>query len=1080
MPLSAQQARAWELHQLEPDGRRNVTTAVHLVGPLDLPCLLRGVDALALRHDLLRTTFPVLAGRPHQCVHATAPQELLMIDLRGFANGARDVEATNRIAVAAVRAFDLVSGPAWRTIVVRLGDNEHQLAICAHPVVADGRSLRVLLRELCESFAASRSRHDMPVQFAASTTFTRAAREEETRVRALSYWHERLDGVSHLELPFDRAPSSEITRRSARHSLTFPDALCEQLTNLSQRQGVTVDVTMLAVFELLLHRYTGQTDITVGTRGVRTEPGEAQLVGPLSSTLALRADFSGTPTGLDCLRRTDAVGRAALLNHLPYEDLVEALGLPPVPQALFAYEDRPALALPNGLVANWIEIDLASAKAPLSLELFHDRGRLCGLLEYDCELFDAATITRMAEHLKRLAEGFVENPDGPVALISIVSAAERDELLRLARGPVDVAVPNVPVHALFEAQVDRTPAATALVWQAGSWTYQELDRRANQLARHLVKLGVARETPVCVYMDRSPEMIVAVLGVLKAGGTYVPMDPSYPRERLAHVLVETQTPLLVTQSVLVPSGSAGALRALCLDTEWPTIADESPERLGVDISPSQLAYVIFTSGSTGKPKGVMIEHRALVHYTTAATLTYGISPTDRIAQFASISFDASVEEIFPTLTSGATLSLRRSSTLEPAPHFLAHCAEREITVLSLPTAYWHELVAALARGEATIPASLRLMIIGGEAANADAWAAWHQHAPSHVRLLNTYGPSETTVVTTVWEAASGTAELATVPIGYPLPHTTAYVLDVHRQLVPVGVPGELYVGGAAVGRGYLNAPALTAERFADDPFSCCGPGRWFRTGDRCRRLPDGSLEFLGRADGQLKLAGHRIELGEIEARLREHRCVQDAVVVARDTGGQIRLHAHVVPRPGAVPSPNELRSHLLRWFVPHLIPSLTFIDELPLTVNGKIDRAALALRGVAVTGVAVDGPREPIEELLHQLFCEVLPGKVVNRRDDFFTLGGDSLSAVELVSLLDARLDVEVPAHVVFENPTVESLARAIVAHIHGETARVAITPEALTAEAHLDASIRPACPYVPAAAPLQTIFVTGATGFFG
>ena len=401
---------------------------------------------------------------------------------------------------------------------------------------------------------------------------------------------------------------------------------------------------------------------------------------------------------------------------------------------------------------------------------------------------------------------------------------------------------TLPVHALFEAQVDRTPTANALVWQSGSWTYLELDRRANQLARHLVKQGVASETPVCVYMDRSPEMIVAVLGILKAGGTYVPMDPGYPRERLAHVLRETQTPLLVTQSVLVPSGSAGSLRALCLDTEWPAIADESCERLRVDISPSQLAYVIYTSGSTGKPKGVMIEHRALVHYTSAATLTYGIAPSDRIAQFSSISFDASVEEIFPTLTSGATLSLRQSSTLEPAPHFLAHCAEREITVLSLPTAYWHELVAALARGEATIPASLRLMIIGGERANADAWAAWHQHAP-HVRLLNTYGPSEATVVTTVWDAASGAAELPTVPIGRPLPHTTAYVLDVHQQLVPLGVAGELYIGGAAVGRGYLNAPALTAERFAEDPFS--PGGRWFRTGDRCRLLPDGNLEFLG-------------------------------------------------------------------------------------------------------------------------------------------------------------------------------------------------------------------------------------------
>jgi non-ribosomal peptide synthetase component F len=670
--LSSQQARSWEHHQLEPSGRQNVTAAVRLRGPLDLPSLLRGLDAITERHDLLRTAFPVDTGRPHQWVRPTAPQELLIIDLRTDGH-----DAATRAAAAAARAFDLATGPAWRTIVIRLGDHDHLLVLCAHPLVADARSLRLLVRELL----AARTAHDVPVQFAASATFARAAREEDMRVRALSYWHQRLDGLSRLELP----TASETSRRSARHALAFPDALCDELASLSQRLGVTLDVTLLALFEILLHRYTGQTDVAVGARCVRTESGESQLVGPLSSVLVLRADLSGTPTGIECVRRVDAVARAARLHHMPYEDLVEALGLPPVPQALFACEERPAVAAPHGVTAEWIEVDLGTATAPLSLELVHDGSGLCGHLDYDRDLFDASTVARMADHLLRLAHGLVEDPGAPVALISMVTPAEHHELVSRARGSADLDVPNAPVHALFEAQVDRTPDAIALVWHEGVWTYRELDHRANQLARRLVKLGVAPQTPVCIYVDRSPEMIVALLGILKAGAAYVPMDPGYPRERLAHVLRDTQTPLLVTQSVLVPSLPDRHVRTLCLDTEWP--ADEDHERLAVDVSPSQLAYVIYTSGSTGKPKGVMIEHRALVHYTIAATHAYDIAPSDCVAQFSSISFDASVEEIFPTLTRGATLSLRRSSTLEPAPHFLAHCAERAITVLSLPTAY---------------------------------------------------------------------------------------------------------------------------------------------------------------------------------------------------------------------------------------------------------------------------------------------------------------------------------------------------------------------------------------------------------
>ena len=1059
-PLSGQQARAWEQHHVEPAGSQNLTAAVRLRGPLDVASLLRSLDALAERHDLLRSAFPLHHDRPQQCVRVKAPQELVIIDLRGCAEPY--VEAARRTAAAAARSFDLETGPAWRTILVRLDDDEHELVLSAHAIIADARSLRLLLRDVLAGCDG-----DVPFQFATSAT---AAREEDYRLRTLSYWHEHLDGVSRLEFPRASQPSG----RSARYALSFPGVLCDQLAALGQRSGATVDLTMLALCVTLLHRYTGQSDIALATRCVRALDNEPDLVGPLSSTRVLRTDLSGMPSGLEVLRRVQEVVRAANAHHQPYEDLVEALGLPAVPQAAFTCEERPTLAA-RGMTADWIDVDLGTSRAQLAFELFRDGDRLCGHIDYDSDVFDAAAIARMADHLMRLAQGLVEKPDGAIALIPIVSAAEQHELLGRARGSVDLTVPAVAIHAQFEAQVDRTPQATALVWHGGSWTYDELDRRANQLARRLASLGVVRETPVCVYVDRSPEMIVALLAILKAGGAYVPLDPGYPRERLAYVLQNAQARLLLTQSALVPSLPDQDVEMLCLDSEWPAIAGENPDRLGIDVSPSQLAYIIYTSGSTGKPKGVMIEHRALVHYTTAAVHVYEISPSDRVAQFASISFDASVEEIFPTLTSGATLSLRRSSTLEPAAHFLAHCAEREITVLSLPTAYWHELVTALARDEVSLPASLRLMIIGGERATTGALEAWQQCVPSRVRLLNTYGPTETTVVTTVWDAAHARSKLASVPIGRPLPHTCAYVLDAHQQLVPIGVPGELYIGGAAVGRGYLGAPALTSERFSEDQFS---HGRLFRTGDRCRLLPEGDLEFLGRVDDQLKLSGHRVEPSEIEAHLREHASVKDAAVVVCEREGELRLYGFVVARPGASPTTNELRVHLRRWFVPHVIPSLTIIDELPLTVSGKIDRIALVGHIPRTSRTATsDRPRAPIEQLLHQLFCELLATKSVGIRDDFFELGGDSLAAVELVSILDARLATNMPPQIVFENPTIECLAQAIVAHIHGETARTTITREALASEARLDARIRPA---PRAAEDPATVFLTGATGFFG
>ena len=783
-------------------------------------------------------------------------------------------------------------------------------------------------------------------------------------------------------------------------------------------------------------------------------------------------------SGLECAHRVREALSAARRHHAPYEDVAEALGLSPVPRAAFAFDERAALGAPRGLEVELAEVDGGTALAELSLHLVQDGARVSGTFEYDCDLLEASTVARVADHYLRLARGLAEEPARPIARAPMVAGRERERLLAWARGPRVESAAEIPVHRRFEAQVDRAPDATALVADDDAWSYRTLDRKANQLARHLVALGVGPESLVCVHLERSPELIVALLAVLKAGAAYVPMDAAYPRERLAFVLERTGARLLLTQAALLPAVTGRDLRAVCLDTDWPAIAERSSERLDVAVRPEQLAYVIFTSGSTGTPKGVMIEHRSLAHYTTVAADTYEIGCADCVLQFSSISFDASVEEIYPTLTRGGTLNLRRSANLESPARFLARCAEERITVLSLPTAYWHEIVAALARGEARLPGSLRLLIIGGEAASAPAVASWRLAAPG-VRLLNTYGPTEATVVTTVWDAAGAPPDLASVPIGRPLPGTSAYVLDASLDPVPVGVPGELWIGGAGVGRGYLGAPELTAERFVRDPFASDPDARLYRTGDRCRIKEDGELDFLGRADHQLKLHGHRIELGEIEAHLRSHPRVADAAVVATtDERGEIRVVGYVVPhQPGGLHT-GELRSHLERWLVPHLIPALAIRDGLPRTVGGKVDRRALSAPLEVAAPAPVDGARGPMEELVLQLFREALGGRSIGIHDDFFAVGGDSLSAMDLAVLVENRLNRELPVRVLYEHPTVASLAQALISDVHGDSAPVSIGDSA--AEAPLDPAIR-----APAVSPAPTIppataLVSGATGFFG
>jgi myxalamid-type nonribosomal peptide synthetase MxaA len=1097
VPLSDAQHRLWTLHQVEPGSRHNVAAAALLRGDLDLRCFLGAVEVVARRHDLLRTRIVPVDERPAQLVTLGAVREIQVIDVGELSAPSRRPEAERRARMAARHPFDLARGPLWRAVLIALDPREHLVLLGAHRIIADSRSIHLVLAEILRVHGGltrgKPASGDRPRQYSVPHLVAGGPRGATPSVppRAIQQ-----QDPSFLRLLADHRPPGHASLRGGRQPLALPCELMRAIAAIAEREAVGVDSCLLALFAILLHRYTGEEELAIATRSGPTAD-EADLIGPLARDIVLRVALSGEHDGIECLRRVADQSAEARRDGVLYEDVAEALGMPAVPEVLFVFEERCRFGGP-GITAEPVELDLGAAAAALSLVVVAD-GRpgpgsgvphIHGYLDYDCDLFEPDTIARMADHLVRLATSFAADPARAISALPITGEEEERALRTWAHGAVDASVPDRPVHALIEEQVDRAPGAAGLVWEGGSWSYDELDRRSSQLARFLVKRGVGPESLVCLHVDRSPEMIVGLLGILKAGAGYVPLDAGYPRERLQFVLGHTGARLVVTQAALLPGVSDRGLEAVCLDADWPAIAAESGERLEMPVSPRQLAYVIYTSGSTGAPKGVMVEHRSLVHYAAAAAAAYGVGPTDRVLQFSSISFDASVEEIFVSLTRGAALVLQRPGMLESIPRTLAYWAAQGITVVSLPTAYWHELVGALARKEAALPECLRVVIIGGERAEAGAFAAWRSCVPERVRLFNTYGPTEATVVATVWDAACAPAHgsVEAVPIGRPLANMSAWVLDPQGSPSPVGVPGELYLGGPGVARGYFGEPALTAARFVTDPFSDEPGARLYRTGDRCRVLPGGDLDYVGRSDDQLKLLGHRIELGEIEARLKEHPSVKAAVVVAQvDAQGQMRLTAYVSGHAGSRPSMDELRAHLRRWLLPNLIPGFVVLDELPLTISNKIDRRALPGAGGPPAASATptgDAPERPVEQLVHGLFCEVLHRQSAGIQDDFFELGGNSLAGVELVSLLNARLDVNVPARALFENPTIESFARAVLAHVQGDGPPGEPGLEELAAEARLDPSIRASSPRAVAVAVAErepdAVLLTGATGFFG
>jgi amino acid adenylation domain-containing protein/non-ribosomal peptide synthase protein (TIGR01720 family) len=1039
LPLSFAQQRIWFMQQLDLDSPAyNIAAASLLKGRLEVPVLRASLDEIVRRHETLRTTFEVAAGRELQRIAPPAPVLLPVIDLSGLSAADRGRESASLIGQEGRRPFELSRGPLFRVLLLALGEAENVLLLTMHHIVSDGWSMGVLEQELGALYAAFFQRMpsplpELPIQYADYAVWQRQWLMGEALESMLGYWRERLgEALPVLELATDRPrPAVPSFAGAAQPASVGPQVLAD-LRRLSRENGVTLFMLLLATFEVLLQRYSGQDDFLVGTPVAGRNRIEIEgLIGFFVNILVLRADLRAEPgPGLRLAELLGRVRETALSAYahqdLPFEKLVSELqpdrdrSRAPLFQVAFSLQNAPKgeLSVPD-LAFRPLPVETTTAKYDLSLVLTEVDSCLLGGFEYSRDLFDGSTLLRMAQHLKALLEGLSGSLAGRVSELPLLSSGELQQVLAewsTSEAPVSG---SEPFHRLFEGQAARTPAAPAVLFRDHVLSYAELDGRANRLARWLCRNGVGPGVPVGLHLERSPAAIVGLLGILKAGGVYVPLDPAYPAERLAFMMADCGAWGILTQESLAQALPPGPGFTLLLDTGWETIAREEAEPCGAEVEPGDLAYVIYTSGSTGRPKGGMVSHRGLGNLALALSKRFAASPGSQVLQFASLSFDASVAEIAMALACGATLHLASRQELLPGPDLLRLFQEREITMVTLPPAILPGLSAE------NLPA-LRTLIVAGESCDLSVARRWAEGR----RLINAYGPTEATVCVTAADFKAGAARL---PIGRPIAGMGIYVLDRDFTPVPVGVRGEVWVAGIGLARGYWGRPDLTAAAFVPHPFSEEPGARLYRTGDLGLYLPDGSVGFLGRADSQVKLRGFRIELGEIEAVLGRHPGVREvAVLVREDQPGDRRLTAYAVAA-GKPPADEELRRFLLDKLPEHMLPAaFVVVAALPLTPNGKLDRKALpAPRWSAAERVA---PRTPAEELLAGIWEDVLRVEGVGIHDNFFDLGGHSLLVTRAVSRVRSTFAVDLPLAEMFECPTVALLAESLAERLRTGT----------------------------------------------
>lgn len=1051
-PLSYGQQALWFLYQsAKLSTAYNVAFPARIRSKVDVTALRQAFQGLVNRHPTLRTTFKVQNGESSQEVHNSQEVYFEQIDASTWT-----WEQLNEQVVKTYQhPFDLERGPVFRVHLFTSSQQEHVLLLTLHHIVYDAWSIGTLLDDVQVLYSEAKagkvaSLPPLKSQYADYVQWQTQMLSSSKGDQLWDYWRQQLaDELPVLNLPTDRPRPPVQTDEGASYTFKLTEVLSKQLKELVKTEGVTLYTLFLATFQVLLYRYTGQEDILVGSpTGGRPQAEFEQIVGYFVNPVVLRASLSGNPTFklfLSQVRRT--VLEAINHQDYPFPLLVDKLqpnrdpSRSPLFQVLFnflspqRFGEVPGLLAPSetALQASWGELELESfeleqqeGQFDLTLEIIEGKDSLFGVFKYNTDLFDAATINRMAGHFQTLLEGIVKEPEQPVSQLPLLTEAERHQLL-VEWNHTQTEYPQEKcLHQLFEAQVERTPNAIALVFEDQQLTYRQLNARTNQLAHYLQAMGVGPEVLVGICVERSVDMVVGLLGILKAGGAYVPLDPAYPSERLAYMLSDSQLRVLLTQQELRAELVEHELPVVCLDADWEAINRESKGNLSSAVKSNNLAYIIYTSGSTGKPKGVQIEHLSVVNLLNSVRQQPGLTAEDTLLSVTTLSFDVAVSEIFLPLAVGARLAVVSREVTSDGNQLLEKLNAYSATFLQPTPITWRLLLAAGWQGSNQLK-----MISTGEALPRELA---NQLLPKGAELWNLYGPTEITIWATAYKVESG---VSSILIGRPLANTQLYILDSDLQPVPIGVPGELHIGGAGLARGYLNRPELTAEKFIPNPFSQEPGSRLYKTGDLVRYLPDGNVECLGRIDHQVKIRGFRIELGEIETLLSQHPALKEAVVMVReDIPGDKRLAAYVVSAQQPLPTTSELRRFLKGKLADYMVPSaFVFLEAMPLTPNGKVNRRGLpapeGLRPELET--TYEMPQTEVEQRLAEVWQQMLQVEKVGIHDNFFELGGNSLLMMQIHSKLPTVIGRELSIVEMFQYATIHSLAEYLSQEQNGQ-----------------------------------------------
>ncbi|MHB2147695.1 amino acid adenylation domain-containing protein [Calditrichota bacterium LG25] len=1048
-PLSYAQQRLWFLQQLEPESTAyHIPAAVKLIGKLNKSALIQSLQTIIDRHEILRTTFTTINGTPMQVVSPKSPFQLQESDLSNLPEAEREKKLNEILKAENSRPFDLSKGPLLRVHLIRLQKNEHVLSIIMHHIISDGWSVGIFVNEfsqLYNQFVKNEppSLPPLKIQYADFAVWQKKKLETEIKEKQLPYWKQKLSSSPPvLELPTDHPRPAIKSYRGSHRQAALKGEIVEKVRRLAQQNNTTLFMTLLSAFYALLYRYSNQDDICVGTPIANRNRAETEgLIGFFVNTLVLRNDLSGEPSFKEILERTRSMALEAFSNQdLPFEMLVEELqpersmSHTPLFQVMFVYQNAldGALQLPD-LKVEPLPLRNENAKFDLTLTVAELADEFALDVEFDTDLFEPDTIDRMLTHFQQILRAAVEQPEVPVTRLDLLTEREKKLLLDewIPRGPVFP--PEKCIHQWFEEQAEKFADRPALTFEGQHITYGELNRRANQLAHYLLEHDVQPDDLIAIYSERAPHLIVAILAVLKAGAAYLPIDPVYPPERIAFMLEDAEAKIVLTQSALKDNLNLQGKKTVLLDEEWPAIEKRSVDNPQTKVGPQNLIYVIYTSGSTGKPKGTLITHYNVVRLFQATDHWFGFNENDVWTLFHSYAFDFSVWEIWGALLYGGRLVIVPQLVSRSPEQFYRLLLNEKVTVLNqTPSAFKQLMHAEELIGQPPYTTHLRYIIFGGEALELNSLRPWFEkHGDQQPQLINMYGITETTVHVTYRPLTLKDVEEAQGSvIGEPIPDLQVYILDQYFQPQPIGIPGEIHVGGAGLARGYLKREELTATKFVPHPFSDQPNARLYRSGDLGRFLPNGDIEYIGRIDNQIKIRGFRIELGEIETLLARHPAVRACLVTTtRDHQGNNLIAAYIVPAEGQQVSGQQLREYLRESLPEYMVPSaFVALDEFPLTPNGKIDRRALPdpLTHRIDLQREYEPPKTPTEEALAKIFGEILNISKVGSNDHFFELGGHSLLATQLISRIRDALGVDLPLKTLFEHPVISELGQAI------------------------------------------------------